>query len=120
MWGRGIGRWIMIQWTRVNELRDEVGAEDFDEVVDLFLEEVEETIQDLSSDSSANQMEQHLHFLKGSALNLGFRTFSDLCQDGERRSAKGETGTINIAAIVDGFERSKNIFIKQLPKMLTA
>ena len=30
----------MIDWQRVNELRDEVGAEDFEEVVDLFLEEV--------------------------------------------------------------------------------
>lgn len=110
----------MIQWVRVNELRDEVGAEDFDEVVDLFLEEVEEAIQDLSPDSTANQMEQHLHFLKGSALNLGFRTFSDLCQDGERKSAKGETGTIDITAIIDGFEQSKIMFIAQLPKMLTA
>jgi HPt (histidine-containing phosphotransfer) domain-containing protein len=110
---------MMIQWARINELRDEIGAEDFDEVVDLFLEEVEEAIQELSVDSTANQMEQHLHFLKGSALNLGFRTFSDLCQDGERRSAKGETGTIDLAAIIDGFERSKTMFIAQLPEMFS-
>lgn len=110
----------MIQWARVTELRDEVGAEDFDEVVDLFLEEVEEAIQNLSPDSTANQMEQHLHFLKGSALNLGFRVFSDLCQDGERKSAKGETGTIDLTAIIDGFEQSKIMFIAQLPKMLAA
>ncbi|MBL4769295.1 MAG: Hpt domain-containing protein [Rhodobacteraceae bacterium] len=110
----------MIQWTRVNELRDEIGAEDFDEVVDLFLEEVEEAIQDLSPDSTANQMEQHLHFLKGSALNLGFQTFSDLCQNGERKSARGETGSIDLAAIIDGFERSKAMFIAKLPEMLAA
>jgi histidine phosphotransfer protein HptB len=110
----------MIQWARVNELRDEVGAEDFDEVVDLFLEEVEEVIQGLSADSTASQMEQHLHFLKGSALSLGFRTFSDLCQDGERKSAKGETGTIDLVEIIDGFEQSKTEFIAQLPEMLTA
>ena len=109
----------MIQWSRVNVLRDEVGAEDFEEVVDLFLEEVEEVIQDLSADSSASQMEQHLHFLNGSALNLGFQTFSDLCQDGERKSAKGETGTIDLAAIVDGFEQSKALFVSQLPEMMT-
>ena len=34
----------MIDWARVSELRDEVGAEDFDEVVELFLEEVDEAI----------------------------------------------------------------------------
>ena len=32
----------MIDWKRVRELRDEIGEEDFSEVVDLFLEEVEE------------------------------------------------------------------------------
>ena len=30
----------MIDWPRVKELKDEIGAEDFGEVVDLFLEEV--------------------------------------------------------------------------------
>ena len=34
----------MIDWASVSELRDEVGAEDFDEVVELFLEEVDEAI----------------------------------------------------------------------------
>lgn len=118
MWGREIGRCEMIQWTRVNELRDEVGAEDFVEVVELFLEEVEDTIRDLSPESTANQMEQHLHFLKGSALNLGFQMFSELCQDGERKSAKGETGTIDVTAIIKGFEQSRSMFLTQLPQML--
>ena len=34
----------MIDWACVSELRDEVGVEDFDEVVELFLEEVDEAI----------------------------------------------------------------------------
>lgn len=34
----------MIDWARVSERRDEVGEEDFDEVVELFLEEVDEAI----------------------------------------------------------------------------
>ena len=34
----------MIEWDRVAELRDEVGAEDFAEVVELFLDEVEATL----------------------------------------------------------------------------
>ena len=34
----------MIDWARVSELRDEVGEGDFDEVVELFLEEVDEAI----------------------------------------------------------------------------
>ena len=34
----------MIDWTKVAELRDEVGAQGFDEVIDLFLDEVEEAL----------------------------------------------------------------------------
>jgi len=34
----------MIDWGRLNTLRDEVGEEDFEEVVDLFLDEVESVI----------------------------------------------------------------------------
>ena len=34
----------MIDWARVSELRDEVGPEDFEEVLHLFLEEVEDVV----------------------------------------------------------------------------
>ena len=37
----------MIDWPRVAELRDEIGVTEFDEVVPLFLQEVEATIADL-------------------------------------------------------------------------
>ena len=39
----------MIDWPRVTELREEVGAEDFEEVVEIFLEEVEERIETYGS-----------------------------------------------------------------------
>lgn len=34
----------MIDWARIIELHDEIGADDFNEVVELFLSEVEERI----------------------------------------------------------------------------
>lgn len=67
----------MIDWTRVAELRAEIGAEDFDEVAELFLMEVEDTLSRLSRASAdVTQMQELLHFLKGSALNLGFSDMS--------------------------------------------
>ena len=63
-------------------LRDEVGAEDFDEVLELFLEEVEETLGHLGD--AGRSIEHDLHFLKGSALNLGFTETARLCIEGER------------------------------------
>ena len=38
----------MIDWDRVNALRDEVGPEAFAEVVELFLEEVDEKVVPLT------------------------------------------------------------------------
>ena len=55
----------MISWERVNELRNEIGAEDFQEVVELFLEEVEEVIERLRQTPDPTSYEADLHFLKG-------------------------------------------------------
>jgi HPt (histidine-containing phosphotransfer) domain-containing protein len=110
----------MILWSRVNELRDEVGCDDFDEVIDLFLDEVEEVIERLRADTDRGQLEQDLHFLKGSALNLGFATFSDLCQDGERLSAGGRGDSVDVAAIVEGYDKSKAAFFDGLRDHLAA
>ncbi|MEM7318847.1 MAG: Hpt domain-containing protein [Pseudomonadota bacterium] len=104
----------MIHWPRVRELRDEVGSEDFAEVVDLFLEEVEEVINLLKSDSGRNNLEQDLHFLKGGALSLGFQHFSDLCQSGEQLSASGNDSDIDLGEIIQAFEQSKSVFQAEL------
>ena len=78
----------MINWDRVDELRSEIGEDGFAEVVELFLDEVETTVMRLPSLPAA-ALEASLHFLKGSAWNLGFRDFGALCQDGERKAAAG-------------------------------
>ena len=88
----------MIDWGRVKELRDEIGAEDFDEVVGLFLEEADECIARLSPDRGAAALSSDLHFLKGAALNLGFAALSSLCQDGERRAGVGDV-SVDVDAV---------------------
>ncbi|MCP4820320.1 MAG: Hpt domain-containing protein [Shimia sp.] len=104
----------MINWERVEELRDEIGAEDFDEVVDLFLDEVEEVIERLSVAPVLSTLEADLHFLKGSALNLGFETFSQMCQAGEAASAAGQAATVDVPAILQVFSDSKIVFQQKL------
>lgn len=96
----------MIDWTRVNDLRDEIGADDFNEVVVMFLEEADEVIARIASTDAPKSLEADLHFLKGAALNLGFASFATLCQDGERRAALGETG-LDIAAVQTCYASSK-------------
>lgn len=106
----------LIDWTKVNELRDEIGAEDFDEVVELFLEEVEEVIAVLGE--PGRSLEHDLHFLKGSALNLGFAQFSDQCRDGEAAAAQGRDDTVDAAAIVSLYRASRAQFLSDMPARL--
>lgn len=100
----------MIDWQRVASLRDEIGAEDFEEVVTLFLEEVSGVTDALRAGPNLGSLEEDLHFLKGSALNLGFSAFSDLCSAGESRAAAGEADAVNVTEILDCFEASKIAF----------
>ncbi|MEM5476567.1 Hpt domain-containing protein [Pacificibacter sp. AS14] len=100
----------MIDWNRVTELRDEVGAEDFGEVVELFLEEVDEVIERLEATDDRTKLEEDLHFLKGSSMNLGFATFSSLCQFGETASAAGASDTVDLNKILVSFKASRAEF----------
>lgn len=110
----------MIDWDRVAELRDQVGAEDFAEVVDLFLEEVAEVIETLRTDPQANRLESDLHFLKGSALNLGFADFSEKCSNGERQAAEGNADQVDVGAILSSFDISRQLFCTELTTRFAA
>lgn len=104
---------LLIDWKKVGELRSDVGPDDFDMVVELFLEEVEETISQLGAESRS--VESDLHFLKGSALNLGFSQFSDLCQSGESAAAAGDAACVDLDAVKTSFAASKEVFLNELP-----
>lgn len=69
----------MLDWARVSELQSDLGADDFEEIVALFMEEVEECLDQLTSNNNG-KLAEHLHFLKGSAANLGFRDMHLMCE----------------------------------------
>lgn len=62
----------MLNWKRVSELRDDVGADDFDKIIVLFLEEVDGIIDWFCNGQGFEELDEHLYFFKGSALNIGF------------------------------------------------
>jgi len=79
----------VINRERLQELRHEIGEEDFAEVVTMFLEEMRTSLQDLR-DKPAMAGQDALHGLRGSALNLGFTDFADACNKAELRAAAGQ------------------------------
>ncbi|WP_298858919.1 Hpt domain-containing protein [uncultured Sulfitobacter sp.] len=104
----------MINWTRVKTLRDEVGAEDFDDIVDIFIDEVSEMVDRLRKAPKIQNLGEDLHALKGSALNLGFTEFSALCQTGETLAAEGKANEIDLPPILSCFDNSKDAFFEGL------
>ncbi|MCR9110198.1 Hpt domain-containing protein [Marivita sp. XM-24bin2] len=110
----------MIDWIRVSELRDEIGAEDFAEVADLFLMEVEETLSQLDGPKhNVVQIREMMHFLKGSALNLGFCKLADVCNAAELAAAQGEVD-IDIPAVQDLYTASREQFESEYAQRFAA
>jgi histidine phosphotransfer protein HptB len=100
----------MINWDRVAELRDEIGADGFVEVVELFLEEADEAVVRLAGDrgaATAAGLGADLHFLKGSALNLGLVQLADLCQQGERAAARGDSDAVDTDVVRAVYAQSR-------------
>jgi len=100
----------VICWDRVNELREEVGQEDFNEVLEIFFEEVEEVIEKLRNTPDPQSYEADFHFLKGSALNLGFERFAHLCSASEIAARNQQDAKVNLADVLNSYELSKQEF----------
>jgi len=108
----------MIDWARVRRLRDEVGSDDFGDVVELFLEEGDAVVARLRAGPEPGRLEADLHFLKGSALNLGFADLAALCHAGEQRAAAGDPEGAGVARLVAVYDRSRALFLAEAPAVL--
>ncbi|HEY0214640.1 MAG TPA: Hpt domain-containing protein [Paenirhodobacter sp.] len=105
---------MLIDWKMVEDLHAEIGTDDFAEVVMLFLSEVEEVLYGTAPDQMRNE---ELHFLKGSALNLGFVALVTCCRTGER-VANGGRAPICLEQLQDTFARSKEEFLTGVAQYL--
>ncbi len=110
----------MLDWSRIAQLREEIGAEDFEEVAALFLEEAAEAVDRLRSAQPPGDLSDNLHFLKGCALNFGFSSLAERCSEGERMVADGRADAVDVAAIIALFERSRAQFLAGLDRQPAA
>lgn len=100
----------MIDWKRVHSLREELGEADFASVIELFLDEVEGIVMRLGH-GDPDQLENDLHFLKGSAANLGFTAFGRLCQQGEVEARNGRAQAFDLGGLLDCYALTKKDFV---------
>ena len=100
----------MVDWDRIRELRDEIGEEDYAEVVDLFFAEIDEAMRRLDRPATLREREAELHFVKGSALNIGFRALGELCRSAEDSAAKGTLDEAQVRAVAESYSASRRAF----------
>ncbi len=108
----------MIDWDRVAVLRAEIGAADFVEVVEMFLSESDEVVARLRAGLPEPTLEAELHFLKGSALNLGFCQLATLCSDGEKLAAGGQS--VDLRRVTGSYHATRAAFEAGLGTMRAA
>ena len=100
----------LVNWDRVAELEAEIGADDFGEVVEIFLEECDGTAARLPESKA---LEADLHFLRGAAMNLGLDAMAAACQDGERAAAGGRDAEVDRGAIARLYDASREAFLER-------
>lgn len=111
----------MIDWSQIKQLEEDMGAEDLGEVVEIFLAEVEEALDTFVANppDAPGDVAAQLHFLKGSAYNLGFKAFGDSCAEGEQ-AAHGGTIATDPARLKTLYEESKTVFLSEFSKNSSA
>jgi len=108
----------MIDWTRVTELHAEIGEDGFNEILEVFLEEMNSIVGQLQDGPEPQQLEMTLHALRGGLLNLGFTHASALCQQGEAMAANGLTDQVDTAGIMQSYDTSCQLFLSELAQRL--
>ena len=97
----------MISKERLDELRSEVGDDDFEEIIALFIADSDSLLARLRDTSEPAEAEDLLHTLKGSALNLGFDEVARLCREGQGGAAGSPSWAAKFCHLLDVYERSK-------------
>ncbi len=110
----------MIDWSRVAELRDEIGSASFNEVVDIFLTETGAGVSRICNCDDRSYLAAELHLLKGGVLTLGFSEVAMLCQTGEALARDGLSDQIDLAALAQAYDRACDMLLTQLSQRLLA
>lgn len=106
-----------IDHERLKALRDDIGEDDFAEVLSLFVSEIGEKLSDLA-EIPDRATQDDFHFLRGSAANLGFVAMVAACEDAEAACRAGETPAL--ADVTAAFDTALAEAAPHLPELSAA
>jgi len=101
----------MVDWQRIEALKSEIGPDDFNEVLEMFVSELDEVLGQLGEDVDQMVPAETFHFLKSGALNIGFAEFAGLCQRGEKSALNG-SAVVSASDLIETYTRSKAAYFK--------
>lgn len=101
-----------VDWDRLNELRADIGEEDFADVAMLFVAELQETLDKLTPEKATTA---DFHFLRGSAANLGFVTLVAACSSAEAACNGNEVP--DVAAVQAAFAAALSEVQPHVPEL---
>ncbi len=103
----------MIDWTRIDDLKEELGEDDFEEVFEIFLDEVQESVDSLKAAPTGQALEAILHSVKGNAVTVGFSKLAELAGAGEINAGQGTD--VNLLDIATAHDLSKEAYASGRP-----
>lgn len=110
----------MIDWTRVQQMHQDLGQVEFSNLTELMLDELRPIVEKLRAQPSHPVWESDLHQLKRSAMTLGFRDLAEKCRAVERAMMSKPQGDPEWSPVLDCFDRSVALFDVELPMHVAA
>jgi HPt (histidine-containing phosphotransfer) domain-containing protein len=102
---------------RLTSLRDDIGAEDFADVVLLFFSEIGEKLEQMRAEPETLS-EGDFHFLRGSAANLGFTEMARACAAAEAACTAGSDP--DLKAVTASFDAAQALARAEVPELSAA
>ncbi len=106
---------MCVDWDRLNELKSDIGEEDFADVAVLFVSELQDT---LSAMEVATAVADDFHFLRGSAANLGFTALVAACSQAEAAAKAGQAP--DVASVKAAFDQALAEISAKMPDLAVA
>lgn len=108
---------ILVDWTRLAALREDIGEGCFAEIATMFVDEIQETLNRLTA-APDTATAADFHFLRGSAANMGLVEMALACERAEAECTAGRPA--DLGAVDGSFRRSLAELGQTLPALAAA